>query len=201
MFGNKFEKMGRNLGYWATAAWLLPHYKKHVLNPSEVTKAEYVRFLFGIPFLHLSICTWVVNRIFSNIDNIKSILDSMLEEHLHYQEKLKGLASIDKVVLYEPEMVYLRTHHGIRPNTSTSWRGLTELLFEYRQSEYLKSLSRGFSDVTRVNNPVDRSPTEPLVLCFSNHILISKRSEISTRLPLSLLQTTIQVEEFCRKRA
>lgn len=199
MFGNKYEKMGRTLADWASGAWLIPQYKK-IIDTCGLPNAEYIRFLFGVPFLHLSICTWSVNLTFSNKDNTKAILDSMLERHLHNQEKLKGTASIDKVVVYEPEMDYLRTHHDIKPNTSTSWRTLTELLFEYRQSEYLKSLSCGF-DVARLNNPVGLGPTKPLALCFGNHIKISNTSGISTMLPLSLLETLNEIIKFCRKRA
>ncbi len=199
MFGNKYEKMGRTLADWASGEWIIPHYKK-IIEPCGLSNVEYIRFLFGVPFLHLSICTWAANLTFSNKDNTKQILDSMLERHLHNQEKLKGTASIDKVVVYEQEMDYLRECYDIKPNTSTNWRTLTELLFEYRQSEYLKSLASGFSDESRMNNPVGLGPTKPLAICFGNHIKISNVSEISTILPLSLLETLNEILKFCRKR-
>ena len=199
MFGNKYEKMGRTLADWASGEWLIPRYKK-IIEPYGLSNVEYIRFLFGVPFLHLSICTWTVNLTFSNKNYTKQILDSMLERHLHNQEKLKGTASIDKIVVYEPEIDYLRELFDIKPNTSTSWKTLTELLFEYRQSEYLKSLASGFSDKSRMNNPVGLGPTKPLAVCFGNHIKISNESEISTILPLSLLETSNEILAFCRKR-
>ena len=199
MFGNKFEKMGRALGDWATGEWLIPHYKR-LTELYVLSKPEYIRFMFGVPFVHLSMCTWTINLTFSDGKDVKRILDSMVDRHMNNQNKLKGSVSIDNIVVYQPEIEYLRKRFDIKPNTTTNWKTLTELLFEIRQTEYLNALKSGFSDGSRVSNPLGLGPTKPLAASFAQHISITNIHEVLMTLPLSLLETLNDILRFCKKR-
>jgi len=200
MFFNKYEKMGRALGDWATGEWVVPHYRK-IVEFSNLSKSEHIRFMFGVPFVHLSICTWAVNFTFSSGRDLEKILDSMVDRYLNNQNKLKGSVLIDNVVVYHREIEYLRKRFDIKHNTTTDWKTLTEMVFEFRQTAYLQALKDGFSDESRMSNPLGLGPTKPLATCFVEHTGITNQSEVHMTLPLALIETLNDVLGFCKKRA
>jgi hypothetical protein len=202
MFGNRMVKMGHGLADWATGEWHFSYYKS-VKQLCDLSKEEYLRFCFGIEIVHASIIVWVVNVTFNETSlDLKTILDSMVARFVENQAKITINLEIDKMVIYEPEMAYLRKRFNVLPKTTTNFYTLTDMLFEFRKAEYLESLGIGFADKGRLHNPVGLGPTGPITRTFGRHVMgATKETAFIVALPALLLDRINSIFQYCSKKA